>query len=112
MEQRAVIRLANRIERVSSPGLVNDFGRRIGFRCRGRPVVPYRPVPGLLAGHATGPVETLAGVPCDEAAPERRVAGISDPGAVPAPGGIPTVGAFAGRLRIQGTTRGEAPWPK
>lgn len=112
MEECAVIRLANRIGRVSSPRLVNGFGHRIGFRRRERPVVPYRPVPGLLAGHATGPVETLAGVPCDEAAPERGVAGISGPGAVPAPVGIPTAGAFAGRLRIQGMTRGEAPWPK
>ena len=60
MGRRTVARFAHRIKRVLSPTVLNDLGRRVGFCHRERLITPYRLVLGLLAGHATGTVETLA----------------------------------------------------
>ena len=60
MGRRTVAQFAHQIKRVLSPTALNDLGRRVGFCHRERLITPYRLVLGLLAGHATGTVETLA----------------------------------------------------
>ena len=60
MGRRTVAQFAHQIKRVLSPTVLNDLGRRVGFCHRERLITPYRLVLGLLAGHATGTVETLA----------------------------------------------------
>ncbi len=60
MGRRTVAQFAHQIKRVLSPTMLNDLGRRVGFCHRERLMTPYRLVLGLLAGHATGTVETLA----------------------------------------------------
>ena len=60
MGRRTVAQFAHQIKRVLSPTVLNDLGRRVGFCHRERLITPYRLVLSLLAGHATGTVETLA----------------------------------------------------
>ena len=60
MGHHTVAQFAHQIKRVLSPTVLNDLGRRVGFCHRERLITPYRLVLSLLAGHATGPVETLA----------------------------------------------------
>ena len=60
MGRRTVAQFAHQIKRVLSPTALDDLGRRVGFCHRERLITPYRLVLSLLAGHATGTVETLA----------------------------------------------------
>ena len=62
MGRRTVAQFANQIKRVLSPTRLDDLGRRVGFCRRERLITPYRPVLNSLASHATGQVETLAGI--------------------------------------------------
>ena len=58
--RRTVAQFAHQIKRALSSTVLNDLGRRVGFCHRERLMTPYRLVLSLLAGHATGTVETLA----------------------------------------------------